>query len=90
VLSDLAVTKRCTQCKEQVQVERDRRDLQDYAIKYFNDPEETAVATCEEFADDFVSEYTSFKGEKGEVAQLPTPIFSSPPCAAGSWKHGHT
>ena len=32
------------------QIERDRRDLQDYAVKYFNDPEETALSTCAEFA----------------------------------------
>mmetsp|Transcript_14238 Transcript_14238/g.28128 ORF Transcript_14238/g.28128 Transcript_14238/m.28128 type:complete len:210 (-) Transcript_14238:117-746(-) len=55
-------------CKAQKQVERDRRDLQSYAVHYFSDPEETAMATCEEFADDFVSEYTRFKGEKTEAA----------------------
>ena len=32
------------------QIERDRRDLQDYAVKYFNDPEETELSTCAEFA----------------------------------------
>ena len=31
-------------------IERDRRDLQDYAVKYFNDPEETELSTCAEFA----------------------------------------
>mmetsp|Transcript_7776 Transcript_7776/g.12371 ORF Transcript_7776/g.12371 Transcript_7776/m.12371 type:complete len:179 (+) Transcript_7776:168-704(+) len=55
-------------CKKQKQVERDRRDLQDYAVKYFNDPEETELSDCKEFAEDFLSEYeSSFKGEKGEA-----------------------
>ena len=58
----------CFQCKKQKQIERDRRDLQDYAVKYFHDPEETELSNCKEFADDFVSEYgKSFKGEKGEA-----------------------
>eukprot|EP00802_Teleaulax_amphioxeia_P030647 Tamp_33350.p1 GENE.Tamp_33350~~Tamp_33350.p1 ORF type:complete len:194 (+),score=68.00 Tamp_33350:56-583(+) len=55
-------------CASQKQIERDRRDLQDYAVKYFNDPEETELSTCAEFAEDFVSEYSrTFKGEKGEA-----------------------
>mmetsp|Transcript_6327 Transcript_6327/g.15281 ORF Transcript_6327/g.15281 Transcript_6327/m.15281 type:complete len:188 (-) Transcript_6327:162-725(-) len=55
-------------CKAQKQLERDRRDLQGFAVHYFNDPEETEMATCDEFADDFVSEYPKFKGEKSEAA----------------------
>jgi len=35
------------QCKEQRQIERDRRDLQAYAVGYFHDPEETELSTCE-------------------------------------------
>mmetsp|Transcript_29177 Transcript_29177/g.59792 ORF Transcript_29177/g.59792 Transcript_29177/m.59792 type:complete len:191 (-) Transcript_29177:22-594(-) len=55
-------------CNQQKKIERDRRDLQDYAVKYFNDPEETEMSTCKEFADDFVSEYSnSFSGEIGEA-----------------------
>ena len=49
------------QCEKQRQIERDRRDLQDYAVRYFKDPEETELSTCAEFADDFVSEYPRFK-----------------------------
>lgn len=33
-----------------MQIERDRRDLQAYAVSYFNDPEETELSTCAEFA----------------------------------------
>mmetsp|Transcript_10893 Transcript_10893/g.26674 ORF Transcript_10893/g.26674 Transcript_10893/m.26674 type:complete len:190 (-) Transcript_10893:195-764(-) len=54
-------------CKTQRQVERDRRDLQVYAVQYFKDPEETELSTCAEFAEDFLSEYPKFKGEKGEA-----------------------
>jgi len=55
-------------CAKQKQIERDRRDLQDYAVKYFHDPEETELTTCSEFADDFMSEYDkTFQGEKGEA-----------------------
>ncbi len=49
------------QCDKQRQIERDRRDLQDYAVRYFKDPEDTELSTCAEFADDFVSEYPRFK-----------------------------
>jgi hypothetical protein len=49
------------QCDKQRQIERDRRDLQDYAVRYFKDPEETELSTCAEFADDFLSEYPRFK-----------------------------
>mmetsp|Transcript_40126 Transcript_40126/g.107560 ORF Transcript_40126/g.107560 Transcript_40126/m.107560 type:complete len:148 (-) Transcript_40126:234-677(-) len=48
-------------CEKQRQIERDRRDLQDYAVRYFKDPEETELSSCNEFADDFVSEYPRFK-----------------------------
>ncbi|KAJ1470911.1 hypothetical protein T484DRAFT_1917066 [Baffinella frigidus] len=51
-------------CKKQIQVERDRRDLQ---VKCFADEEETSLTACKEFAEDFVGEYGSFKGEIGEA-----------------------
>mmetsp|Transcript_10716 Transcript_10716/g.25574 ORF Transcript_10716/g.25574 Transcript_10716/m.25574 type:complete len:192 (-) Transcript_10716:45-620(-) len=54
-------------CESQRKIERDRRDLQDYAVKYFNDAEEAELSTCKEFAEDFLSEYSTFSGEKGEA-----------------------
>ena len=70
------------QCDKQRQIERDRRDLQDYAVRYFKDPEETELSTCAEFADDFVSEYPRFKvvfrGLHSEHSSAPS--SSQPPC----------